>query len=213
MWDFIAADANGAFSFAVGLVFVIGICEGLAVFTGMSVLGMLDDWLDIDGLSGADVSPSLFGSALGWLSLGRLPLLIWLVLALTSFAIIGYSCNFIGLLLMDQTLPSFVTVPISLSATLFSCRYVGKLIAYVLPSTETSAVSVETLSGRAATIIQGCAVKGLPAEALVVDGYQQKHYVLVEPDADGIEFRAGTQVVLLEHLGRVWTAMLLDSPI
>jgi hypothetical protein len=61
------------------------------------------------------------------------------------------------------------------------------------------------------TVTLGCAIKGNPSEALVRDQYQQRHYVLVEPEVAGVEFQTGTQVVLLKREGTVWSAAKFDS--
>ena len=81
----------------------------------------------------------------------------------------------------------------------------------MLPKNESTAISLDDLSGYVGTITLGCAIKGMPSEAVVRDKHQHKHYVLVEPETSGIEFASGTQVVLLKREGRVWSATRFDN--
>ena len=215
MVDFLLTQANLPFTLSLTFVLILGVLEALSLCIGYSLVGALDDWapsdLDID----SDADSSAGGSGLteiaAWLCLDRLPLLIWFVLVLVSFSITGYISNYISLAINNELLPQSATLPIALFFTAFSCRYIGALVASILPKNESSAVSIDGLLGSVGTVTIGCAIKGNPSEALVKDQYQQKHYVLVEPELAGIEFSRGTQVVLLRREGTVWSAARFDS--
>lgn len=211
MVEFLFAQANLPFSISLSFVLLLGIFEALSLVLGYSLVGAMDDWAPIDLDVDADGSASGFTGVSGWLCLNRLPLLIWFVLVLVSFSITGYTSNFLSLLLTDQPLPQIISLPIALILTAFSCRYVGAAVAKVLPKNESTAVSIDTLLGSIGTVTLGCAIKGNPSEALVKDQHQQKHYVLVEPEVTGVEFKTGTQVVLLKREGTVWSAAKFDS--
>jgi hypothetical protein len=208
MQDFLVAQANVPFSIALGIVVMLGLFEVIAMIVGLSLFSALENWLSLDVDIDVDTSVSATGitGLLGWLCLSRLPLLIWLVLALSSFAITGYMLNFFSLKISAQMLPHIITVPLALLLTLFSSHYLGNAVANLLPKNETSAVSVDSLSGCVGTITQGRAIKNMPTEALVRDAFGQKHYVLVEPEDTGTEFVRGVEVVLLTHKGKIWTA-------
>ncbi|RTR35111.1 OB-fold-containig protein [Shewanella atlantica] len=207
MVEFLFAQANLPFLISLSLVFLLGLLEGFSLILGLGLLGGLDDWLSVD----VDPEVSGFTGVAGWLCLNRLPLLIWFVLVLVSFALAGYTSNFLAMVFTDQVLHQAISLPIALILTLFSCRYLGAGLARILPKNETSAISIDSLSGCVGTVTLGCAVKGNPSEALVKDQHLQKHYVLVEPDMPGHEFPKGTQVVLLRREGSVWTASTFDS--
>ncbi|MEC4727331.1 YqiJ family protein [Shewanella sp. D64] len=209
MVEFLFTQANLPFSISLSFVLLLGIFEAFSLVVGYSLVGALDEWAPIDVDS--DISTSGFTSVSGWLCLNRLPLLIWFVLVLVSFSLAGYTSNFLSLLLVKQTLPQIVSLPIALIFTAISCRYLGVSLARILPKNESSAVSIDTLQGCIATVTLGCAIKGNPSEALVRDKYQQRHYVLVEPEITGVEFRTGTQVVLLKRDGTVWSAAKFNS--
>ena len=206
MLEFLSAQANSPFSIALALVFLLGIFELICMLVGLSVFSTIENWLPLDFDTDIDAPASGMTGLLGWLCLNRLPLLIWFVLALSSFAIAGFVINFLSVQLTSALLPQLITVPIALVLTFILTHYLGNAIANVLPKNETTAVSIDSLVGCVGTITQGKAVKGLPAEALVRDQFQQKHYVLVEPEEADVEFPRGVEVVLLNHKGKIWTA-------
>jgi hypothetical protein len=208
MQAFLVAQANIPFSIALAIVVLMGMFELIAMIAGLSIFSALENWLSLDLDADVDTSVSVTGMTglLGWLCLNRLPLLIWFVLALSSFAIAGYVINFISLQLSAGLLPQLFTVPFALILTCISSHYIGNGIANILPKNETSAVSIDTLVGCVGTITQGRAIKGMPTEALVRDAFEQKHYVLVEPEEAGIAFVTGVNVVLLARKGKVWIA-------
>ncbi|ACJ30866.1 Membrane protein, putative [Shewanella piezotolerans WP3] len=207
MVSFLLSQENLPYVISLCIVGILGIVESLSLVIGASFLGLLDDWAPND--AGNDVG-GVTGLA-GWLCISRLPLLIWFVLALVSFAIAGLSVNYFSLSWFNSLLTQSVSLPISLMLMALSCHFLGGRLASILPKNESSAVSVEDLNGCVGTLTIGKAVLGNPSEALVKDDYMQKHYVLVEPDEDGVEFLTGTQVVLLKRKGRVWSAAKLKS--
>jgi hypothetical protein len=211
MLAFLLAHANLPYTIALALMLALGLFELLAMLLGLSLLSALDDLLPREFEAGTDMAPGGITGLLGWLCLDRLPLLIWCVLALCSFAITGYSANFLGLNLIDAPLPRLLSVPLALVFTAISCRVLGSRLADAMPKNETSAISVDSLAGCVATVTLGRAVKGRPTEAQVRDSFEQKHYVLVEPEQEGVEFSVGQRVVLLSRKGRVWLGARLTD--
>lgn len=208
MQAFLMASANMPYTIALTILVALGIFELIAMIMGLSLISTLDSWLPID--SDINVDADGITGILGWLCLNRLPLLIWFVLALSSFIISGYTANFVSFKFTQDLLPQIISIPIAVILTLLSCRYFGNVIANLLPKNETSAISIDTLSSCVGTITIGCARKGSPTEAVVRDQFQQKHYVLVEPDIADIEFNQGDQVVLLARKNNVWSATRFD---
>ncbi|MBT1444425.1 DUF1449 family protein [Shewanella sp. JM162201] len=206
MIAFLLSDANFPFTVVLAVILLLGIIEALSLVTGLSLMGLLKDWDLADVDFDADVAGGGFTGLIGWLCLNRLPLLIWLVLAMTCFVIAGYAVNYLGAMLLGTLLPGWLAILLALVFAALGCRYLGAPLATLLPKNESSAVSVDDFSGCIATVTLGRAVKGNPSEALLRDQYQQKHYVLVEPEDAGSEFPQGTEVVLLRRQGRVWAA-------
>ncbi|WP_334313545.1 OB-fold-containig protein [Psychrosphaera algicola] len=78
-----------------------------------------------------------------------------------------------------------------------------------MPKEESSAVSKESFAGLLANITVGTAKLGQPAEAMIRDEFNQKHYVLVEPIEED-EFSQGENVVLVVKEGSRWLVTRFD---
>lgn len=203
MFSFFMADFNLLYSSSLFFVACLALLEGVGLLIGLSLTNALDDLLPIDLDVDADLTLSDGGLSvvLGWLYLHRLPFLVWMLLFLTSFGIAGLSINYMW------PLPTLLSFPIALVIAIFSCRILGKRIASIMPKNESSATSYHSFSGKIATITVGKARKGNAAEAVLHDEFNQKHYLLVEPEQQGQEFDKGTQVVLVEKIQHSWLAI------
>ncbi|TRX58087.1 DUF1449 family protein [Thalassomonas sp. M1454] len=185
--------------------------EGLALLIGASLMSLLDDLVDIDIDTQANISNGGLTSLLGWLCLNKLPLLVWLVLLLTSFALGGLIYNYIVITTIQFEFLFWLSKPVALITALISTHYLGARIAKVIPKNESSATSTTEFAGRVATITLGKASSGNAAQAVLIDDYQQKHYVMVEPEQKTQEFPQGTDVVLLEKKASSWIAASLKQ--
>ena len=87
MLSFLLDDANFWFSCALGIVIALFILEMVGMFFGISLLGLVDDQAALDADADTSSGFTEFGS---WLALDRLPLLVWLVLLLTTFGIAAW---------------------------------------------------------------------------------------------------------------------------
>ncbi|MFC6441435.1 OB-fold-containig protein [Bowmanella sp. JS7-9] len=212
MLSFLTNDANSLFNIAVLIVIALGIIEGLGLLVGLSLANALDSLtpFDIDVDFDADVSSGGLTALLGWLCLNRLPLMVWLVLFLTCFAICGYLINFTLMKLHPALMAGWLSASGALLLGSLLTNKAGKRLAKLVPKNESSAISTETFAGRIATITSGNARQGYPTEASFVDNFQQKHYLLVEPIEADEQFQAGQQVVLVQKGSNGWQATRLS---
>ncbi len=184
--------APEAWPFALALVLLIAITviEGTAQLFGFQVLG----WqMEIDSAAWGD-------AWLGWLHLGKVPLLILLLLLLTSFSLVGYVLLAMAWGLFGVYPPAWVSVPCALFVALPMASSGGRAIARWIPRDESSAVPLETLVGRIAVVINGTARVGFPAQARVRHEAGQVFYIHIEPDSAGIEFQTGDSVLLVRQI-------------
>ncbi|NMH65674.1 OB-fold-containig protein [Shewanella salipaludis] len=210
MMAFLMVQANVPYTVSLVLVLTLGVVELMTLLTGVSMLNAIDRWVPAD-VDYDNPEPSLSLSALsGWLSVNRLPLLIWFVLAMSSFALAGFGVNLISLLYSGQMLPQPYSLPLAVCLASLSCHYCGCFLARRLSQDFPETFSVDDLSGCIATITLGCATKGAPSEALVWDQYQRPHYVLVEPESSGRTLDVGARVMLLNYDGQAWSATQFD---
>ncbi len=211
MIEFILADINIGFAVALCSVLALAILEGIGMLIGLSMVNLLDHISPIDLDVDTDIPMGGLTPLLGWLCLNRLPLLIWLVLFLTSFGMTGYTLNYILLNNFTVILPEFLTYGLSFMLSLYATHHIGVPLSRLLPKNESSAISNNSFNGLIATITIGTAKQDSPAEASLIDSFNQKHYVLVIPDNDNEEFNKGQQVVLVEKKKSFWLAIKFNQ--
>jgi hypothetical protein len=213
MIEFILADINIGFAVALCSVLALAILEGIGMLIGLSMVNLLDHIspIDLDIDVDTDISVGGLTPLLGWLCLNRLPLLVWLVLFLTSFGITGYTLNYILLNNFTINLSEFLIYGLSFMLSLYATHHIGVPLSRLLPKNESSAISNNSFNGLIATITIGTAKQDSPAEASLTDSFNQKHYVLVTPDNDNEEFNQGQQVVLVEKKESFWLAIKFNQ--
>ena len=204
MLSFFLSDANFWFSCALGIVAALFVMEVVGTLMGVSLLGLADDQVDFD--ADADASAGSLTALASWLSLDRLTLMVWLVILLTSFGIIGILTNIVSQSAIGGHFPVFIVVTISVIAALIITARLGGVIARLLPKHESSATSSEQLVGSVGHITVGTARAASPAEAKFLDAFEQPHYLLVEPIEPKDIFQQGDKVVLVKKQHHSWLA-------
>ncbi|MGF6241655.1 MULTISPECIES: YqiJ family protein [Paraburkholderia] len=207
---------NAPFVAAIGLMIAIGALEGITLLFGLSVTehagSMLVSHFGIDH-SGAAADTGVVGQLLGWLHLGRVPLLILLILFLLGFAIVGLVLQSLLHALAGFMLPPPVAALIAAFGALPFVRQTGGLVGHYLPQNETSALSEADFVGRTAQIVTGEASPGNPAEARLVDEYGQPHYLRIEPDDPEARFARGSTVLIVSRVsGSLYRAIANPRP-
>ncbi|SDI81684.1 OB-fold-containig protein [Paraburkholderia phenazinium] len=207
---------NAPFVAAIGLMIAIGALEGVTLLFGLSVTehagSMLVSHFGIDH-SGTGADTGVVGQVLGWLHLGRVPLLILLILFLLGFAIVGLLLQSLLHALAGFMLPPAVAAVIAALGALPFVRQTGGLAGRYLPQNETSALSEEDFIGRTAQIVTGEASPGNPAEARLVDEYGQPHYLRIEPDDAEVRFARGSTVLIVSRVsGSLYRAIANPRP-
>jgi hypothetical protein len=193
------------FSLAVGLLIGVAAAEAVALLIGASPL----HWLGGDMPDAPDNIPD---GPLGWLHFGRLPLLVILVLLLTSFALAGFAVQFVTRGVIGVFLPLPAAAAVAGVAAVFGTRVFGGALARIMPKDETTAVSDASLVGRVGSVVIGTARAGKPAQARVRDQHGTQHYVMVEPEGDQA-LEAGKSILLVRHLnGRRFHAIPNPKP-
>jgi Protein of unknown function (DUF1449) len=197
------------FTVATVLLLLIAILEGLALLLGASV----SEWLHgmVDHPDAPDAPDAALDRALGWLHVGRVPLLVLLVLFLASFALTGFALNMVVKRIFGLWLTPWVSVPLAFVATVSIVRSLGNVLARIVPREQSFAVTFDSLIGLVATVVNGTARQGYPAQAKVVSQHGQTLYVMVEPDEAGVTFQNGSSVLLVRQLaGNRFTG--IDNP-
>lgn len=188
---------NMPFSVAIALMLLLGIVQ---------VFG-LGDAIDGDAELDAPGSLTIDAGLLSLMGLKRLPLLMWAMLLLTSFGLIGLAGQQALAWLTGHTLSAWLAGPIAALAAVPVTGALARPLAAIMPRDETTAIDLVALIGREAEIVIGRAAKGSPARARVVDHFGQTHYVMVEPDNDGQTFGEGERILLVRQEGENFRAI------
>jgi hypothetical protein len=187
------AQETWPFGSALLLMLALFIIEG----AGLLFAASPSSWLD--GLV-PDLPDSLEGP-LAWLHVGKVPFLMLLGIFLAGFSMSGYAIQAFSSALFGQLMPAWLAAVPAMLGGMSLVRGLGGLLARLVPSDETSAVSEMSLIGRAGLVVQGIARKGSAAQMKLRDMHGRTHYVLVEPDRPDETFEEGAAVLLVKKNG------------
>ncbi len=196
------------FGVAAVLIAAIALLEGLGLLTSMSPSALVDHLLpdvDADATGGLD-------RVLGWLHLGRVPALVLLLLFLLGYALFGYALQALALRVTGAMLSAWAAGLLAVPPALATVRALGRPIARLVPQDESSAVSEQSLVGRAGIVSAGIARRGLAAQARVRDALGRTHHLLVEPDRDDDVFHEGTPILVVGKVGPFYRCIASPQP-
>lgn len=207
--SFLFAAPNIVFTVSLGVLALLLVLEFAGSGLSDVVEGLFPDF-DGDAPDAGDASlPSQF---LSWLRSGRVPMLMLFAVFLGVFGAGGLLLQHVVATLFGAPLhvavASLTMLPLSLPLVKMSAA----VLARMMPRDETAVISRDDLIGRIATIVTGHARKGFPAQAKLRDEFRTTHYVMVEPDDEGVELRQGEEVALMARRGAVYVAKRLDPP-
>ena len=192
------APESAPFLIATLVMLAIAVVEGVGLLLGASASHWLDSLLHISHADGVETGAA--DSWLGWLHVGKVPVLALIVVFLSAFAMVGFVVNMVVHGLFGMYVPVIVGAPAAFFAALPAVRVVGGMLGRVMPRDETFAVSLDSLVGRMATILGGTARHGFPAQAKVTSEHGQVIYVMVEPDDAEMTFGASEAVLLVKRI-------------
>jgi hypothetical protein len=192
--------------FGVALLIMIGlgVIEGIGIFIAMSPSQIFDHQFEVN-------HPDVDGP-LGWLHVGRVPILVLLILFLLGFAISGYVIQILCSSLFGGYIPALVAAIPATLIGLSNVRGLGGLLALIIPKDETTAVSEKTLIGRAGNVVTGTSRQGMAAQVKIRDQHGYYHYLMVEPDDAGDEFEEGSEVLIVKKQGAIYRGIRNPHP-
>lgn len=194
------------FGVAVALIVAVALLEGLGMLIALSPSNLIDSWLP------EHAAETGLDRVLGWLHLGRVPALVLLLLFLLGYALFGYALQKVAFNLFGGFVPAWVAGLLAVPPGLATVRGLGSLVAHIVPRDESSAVSEQSLVGRAGVVSAGTARRGLAAQARVRDAHGRTHYLMVEPDLDDEVFEEGAQILIVRKLGAFYRCIANPHP-
>ncbi len=208
MMEFLLAPSNAPFAAALLLVLALAAAELIGLVFGAAPSSLLDQAAPDFGLDpGPNADGPDSGGLLSWLGVGRAPLLVVLILFFTAFGLCGLALQAVADAAFGGSLPLLAATPAAFAAAAPAAGFAARLFPRRLQTGETEAVSADSFVGRVATIVQGEARRGLPAEARVKDAYGKTHYVRVEPDAETEVLEKGAEALIVSRRGPIYRAI------
>ena len=206
------ASETAPFAVAIGVTLAIAAIELLGLLLGTQPSAMVDSALPDLDTDIPDVELGPLSQSLSWLSFGRLPALVVLILLTASFGLCGFALQEALRQVLGFALdPWLASIPAAIGAV-FVTRHVGFAIARIMPKEETEAVSTKAFVGRVATVFRGVAGPGAPAEAKLTDIHGKTHYLLIEPEDGETVMPEGSEVVIIRQQGSVYRAISKLKP-
>jgi hypothetical protein len=210
--------AFAPFTVALIVMLAIGALELVSLLIGFSPSGAVEFMLpevdakvdvavpDAGGVDGIQAFSPL-SATLGWLSVGRVPILVLLVIFLTAFALAGYIVQWAAASAFGTPLNAWLAAIPAVAGGAYAMRHVGRWLGSIFPRDHTEAASQKDLIGSYATIIRGAAKRGQPAEAKTYDLRGRTHYVLIEPDDAATTYGAGARVFIVGQDKNIYRAV------
>lgn len=208
MIDILFQDYNQPYAIPLMVIVILTGIEIVTMLLGLSVLGLLDDFIDFD----IEKDTGLSSSGIGHLMcIDKVPFTIWLCIFLGCYGVTGLAFNQMSVSAFSTPLPVWISAPLAVLVGLVPARFFAGIFGKVMPKIESSAVNIDSLAGSIGQITIGKATSDTPAEAKVVDSYKQIHYVMVKPGL-GETLSQGDDLVLFEKGNdNVWLCGRFDK--
>ncbi|MCJ2185014.1 YqiJ family protein [Novosphingobium sp. 1949] len=198
---------NLPFTVALGVMAALVVMQ----FFGLGDLLGADSDVDVDvsleghveGVPGHGLDSGL----LSLVGLGRVPFMVWLIVLLSAFGVIGIAGQQFLEAFTGAPWSAWLAGPAAGVAALPLTGAIARPLGRLMPQDETSAIDRGVLVGREGEIVIGTAVPGSPARARVTDHFGQVHHVMLEPDNADQKFVEGERVLIVRREGELFKAI------
>jgi hypothetical protein len=197
--SFFFADPNAPFLVALVVTLAIAAIETLSLVMGLGLADLVDDLMPSFDADTPEVESSVCTDALGWLNVGKVPLLVLLLLFLGCFTVVGYGFQLFMIGSLGILLPAIVAGPLALIPALPATRLVSRTIAKILPREETYAVGDEDMVGRLAAVSLGPVTRRRHGKAKVTDAHGNIHFVRIRAAEKAKSYQINQEVLLVSH--------------
>lgn len=194
--EMIFAPETRPFAVAAAILFgLIGI-ELAALIIGVSLSELIEKSLHMDGGTGF----------LGWLNVGGVPLLVFLMLALGAFAAAGFALQGLAASLFAP-LPAWMASAGALVLAVPAVRGGSRLVTRIIPQDETYAVEQTDFVGLTARVVVGPLDAGLPGQVKVKDPHGNWHRLRARAAPGAEAMAAGSPVLLVDLKDGIFLAI------
>jgi membrane protein implicated in regulation of membrane protease activity len=215
MFAFVVMQEFRPFSIAGAIVIGLLAMEVGGSLVGASLSHLLQGASGLHGAGGhighdAHPGDDVLGKAFGWLSAGRVPVMVPLIAFVASFAV---ACMVLQLSLMRVAAPLPPTIA-SLAATLVALpctRGVSRMAALLLPSDETYVIRDDDLIGRVGIVTLGPVAANSAARIKVQDRFGNWHFPRVGPAQPDRSIAEGSKVLIVNRTGGLLTVIAAEG--
>ncbi|MDY0872769.1 OB-fold-containig protein [Dongia rigui] len=222
--EFISGAGTRPFAIAGMILLGLLAIEVISMFMGVSLSAKIDAMFDFDapdvpdldhggiaagGLDAHGIEGGMFGTAWDWLNAGRVPLLVWIMGWLGTFAAFGYLAQALAHLVIGFLPAWIVAFPAAVAAVPVT-RNVSRFIGYVVPRDESYAVTADDLVGLTGVVALGPVTAENIGRVTVRDAHGNKHFPWVRSAASDVEIAIGATVLLTERRGTEYIAIPAD---
>lgn len=205
--NFFFAEQNSPFLVAMAVTLGIAAVETLSLVLGLGLSEIVDDFLPDFDADTPEVETSLFAEALGWLNVGRVPLLVLLLAFLGVFTAGGYGLQLLVRGAFGFLLPAVIAAPAAFAMAVPATRLTSRALARVMPREETYATGDDELIGRIAVITLGPVTRRTAGKAKVADEHGNTHFVRLRAAQRGKRFLQNDRVLLVSHRRALFDAI------
>ncbi|MBT0587403.1 OB-fold-containig protein [Alteromonas oceanisediminis] len=198
MYEFFFSWQTIPFMGAMLVVVMFGTVELIGRAFGVSVIHELDDLRHVE----FDVDPEdpdAIPPLLKWISLDRVPLLLWFIVLCIGFGVPGYSMNIVSKLIDNTYVNIVVSVATSIVIAILTVRVTGTPISNrlraALPSERMTHPNY--LVGEPAIICYGTATHEKEAKARLTQTNRYGEYIMVKSCYPDRTFPPGSDVILM----------------
>ena len=209
----LVAPQCAPFTIALGVMVAIAIIEGVGAVVGLSVNAALSELFDIDAPD-ADVDGEAGGAlskTLGWLRIGRVPVLIALIVALTLFGLAGLAAQALAASVIGTPVSAWIAAPAIALAVLPVVRAANGAMGRMMPGEETEVVTRASLAGHTGVVTIGPVSAEVAGQCRVRDRHGQLHHPMIVADEPG-EIATGEKVLLVEEEENRWKVIAAQAP-
>ena len=201
MMDHIMLPEVRPFAVAGAMIVVVGAVELVAMLVGFSLSELVGRTVDID-----TDGENAWVIALAWMNVRGVPLLVYLMIALAFFAIVGFLIQDIAAAIASP-LPLILAVPAAVVVAAPFVRWTSGALAHLIPRDESYAVDLSSLVGRVGRVAVGPLDQGPPGRVRVKDEHDNLHIVTAIAAPDSPPLPQGAEVLLVDRINSRFIAV------
>ena len=181
------------FAIAAVMIVIVGGVEVTSMVIGASLSELVGHVVDFE--QGSD---NVFINAVSWLNVGGVPLLVFIVVILGMFSIMGFLIQDVARA-VAAPLPLIAAVPLACAASVPLVRGTTRLVSRIVPKDESYAVGLTDLVGRIGRVAVGPLDQGLPGRVRVKDAHDNWHTVTASAAPNSPPLPVGAAVLLVDR--------------